>query len=140
MFFYWLTVSQAGAFLSGVSAVLCPAYCPSPLLRQLSRLTGFLLDFLVLPFCSFIMMMAVSLHLSGTFPVFHDWLIIRRNFSLAVVPKSLMKPLGRSSFPAVVICLNRLVGLVVKAFASRAEDPGLESRLRRDFSGVESYQ
>ena len=29
----------------------------------------------------------------------------------------------------------RLAGLVVKAFASRAEDPGFESRLRRDFSG-----
>ena len=27
-----------------------------------------------------------------------------------------------------------------KASASRAEDPGFESRLRRDFSGVESYQ
>ena len=34
----------------------------------------------------------------------------------------------------------RLVGLVVKASASRVEDPGFESRLRRDFSGVESYQ
>ena len=30
---------------------------------------------------------------------------------------------------------NLLVGLVVKASASRAEDPGFESRLRRDFSG-----
>ena len=29
----------------------------------------------------------------------------------------------------------RLVGLVVKASAPRAEDPGFESRLRRDFSG-----
>ena len=28
---------------------------------------------------------------------------------------------------------HRLRGLVVKASASRAEDPGLESRLRRDF-------
>ena len=28
-----------------------------------------------------------------------------------------------------------LVGLVVKASVSRAQDPGLESRLRRDFSG-----
>ena len=28
---------------------------------------------------------------------------------------------------------DRLVGLVVKASASRAEDPGFESRLRRDF-------
>ena len=36
--------------------------------------------------------------------------------------------------------VDRLVGLVVKASASRAEDPGFESRLRRDFSGVESYQ
>ena len=34
----------------------------------------------------------------------------------------------------------RLVGLVVKASASRAEGPGFESRLRRDFYGVESYQ
>ena len=33
---------------------------------------------------------------------------------------------------------NRLVGQVVKASASRAEDPGFESRLRRDFSRVES--
>ena len=35
---------------------------------------------------------------------------------------------------------DRLVGLVVKASASRAEDPGFESRSHRDFSGVESYQ
>ena len=35
---------------------------------------------------------------------------------------------------------NRFVGLVVKASASRAEDPGFESRLRRDFFQVESYQ
>ena len=34
----------------------------------------------------------------------------------------------------------RLVGFVVKASASRAEDPGFESGLPRDFSGVESYQ
>ena len=30
---------------------------------------------------------------------------------------------------------DRLVGLVVKASASGAEDPGFESRLGRDFSG-----
>ena len=36
--------------------------------------------------------------------------------------------------------LDRLVGLVVKASASRAEGPGFESRLRRDFFRVESYQ
>ena len=39
------------------------------------------------------------------------------------------------------VCVtDRLVGLVVKASASRAEGPGFESRLRRDFFGVESYQ
>ena len=44
----------------------------------------------------------------------------------------------------VVGCLlsfpDRLVGLVVKVSAWRAEDPWFESRLRRDFFGVESYQ
>ena len=37
------------------------------------------------------------------------------------------------------VCANGLlVGLVVVAYAARAEDPGFEPRLRRDFSGVES--
>ena len=36
--------------------------------------------------------------------------------------------------------VDRLVGLVVKASASRAEGPRFESRLRRDFFGVESFQ
>ena len=36
--------------------------------------------------------------------------------------------------------VDSLVDLVVKASASRAEDPGFESCLCRDFSGVESYQ
>ena len=35
---------------------------------------------------------------------------------------------------------DRLVGLVVEASASRAEDPRFESHLRRDFFGVESYE
>ena len=35
---------------------------------------------------------------------------------------------------------DRLVGLVVKAPASRVEGPGFKSRLPRDFFGVESYQ
>ena len=34
---------------------------------------------------------------------------------------------------SVVWAEDRLVGLVVKATASRAEGPGFESRLRRDF-------
>ena len=37
----------------------------------------------------------------------------------------------------VMLPHDRLFGLVVKASASRAEDPGFESRLHRDFSGVE---
>ena len=41
---------------------------------------------------------------------------------------------------AVLFQCDRLVGLVVKASASRAEGPGFESRWRRDFFGVESYQ
>ena len=40
----------------------------------------------------------------------------------------------------VVAAADRLVGLVVKASTSRTEGPGFESRLRRDFFGVESYQ
>ena len=40
----------------------------------------------------------------------------------------------------VFLVEDRLVGLVVKAPASRVEGPGFESRLRRDFFGVESYQ
>ena len=35
---------------------------------------------------------------------------------------------------------HRLVGLVVRESASRAEDPGFESRLHRDFFGIESQQ
>ena len=40
-----------------------------------------------------------------------------------------------SSKPPGPCVRDHLGGLVVKASASRAEDPGFESRLRRDFSG-----
>ena len=43
-------------------------------------------------------------------------------------------------FKSVTLFFYRLDDLVVTASASRAEDPGFESRLRREFSGVESYQ
>ena len=39
------------------------------------------------------------------------------------------------SFTVLVCLTNRLVGLVVKVSASRAEDPRFESRLHRDFLG-----
>ena len=44
---------------------------------------------------------------------------------------------GFGALQGIVILLlhSRLAGLVVKASASGAEDPGFESRLRRDFSG-----
>ena len=35
---------------------------------------------------------------------------------------------------------DHLIGQVVKASASRAEDSGFESGLRQDFFGIESYQ
>ena len=41
---------------------------------------------------------------------------------------------------ASLCCKDRLLGLVVKASASRVEDPVFESCLRRDFSRVESHQ
>ena len=40
----------------------------------------------------------------------------------------------------IVCTCHLLVGLEVKASASRAEDPGFESRFRREFFGVDSYQ
>ena len=49
-------------------------------------------------------------------------------------------PLKLDLLLVLVSQLYRLVGLVVKASASRAEGPGFESRLRRDFFGVESHQ
>ena len=48
--------------------------------------------------------------------------------------------LGVSSWPDNCNTLrDRFVGLVVKASASRAEDPGFESPLRRDFFPVSSH-
>ena len=41
--------------------------------------------------------------------------------------------------PAMVDPILDLVGPVVSASASRAEHPGFESRVRRDYSWVESY-
>ena len=58
-------------------------------------------------------------------------------FFLSRIRGSLSLPLSLS---VSVRVSHRLVGLVVKASTSRAEDPEFESRLRRDFFGVESYQ
>ena len=54
-----------------------------------------------------------------------------------------MWPVFNPSIEVATFCLHgwdRLVGLVVKASASRAEGPRFESRLSRDFFGVESYR
>ena len=65
-------------------------------------------------------------------------LTISGPFPLAVACSN---PEIRSTLCSLPVCPlpDRLVGLVVKASASRAEDPGFKSRLRRDFFGVESY-
>ena len=60
-------------------------------------------------------------------------------FSLRI-PLQILRILHSAKGCPVSKVSHRLVGLVVKASASRAEDPGFESRLRRDFFGVESYQ
>ena len=67
-------------------------------------------------------------------------------FCLFISPHSVSLCLHILSLYVTTLCLSlsphsdRLVGLVVKASASRAEGPGFKSRLRRDFFGVESYQ
>ena len=48
-----------------------------------------------------------------------------REPSISVVLVSILYP--------TTLCVDRHVGLVVKASASRADDPGFETRLRRDF-------
>ena len=53
---------------------------------------------------------------------------------------ALIQNAGRFDRRMTLSSQNRLVGLVVKASASRAGDPGFESRLRQDFFGVKSYQ
>ena len=64
-----------------------------------------------------------------------------RGPGLACTQASRASPLlSPSTFPCSVAAADRLAGLVVKASASGVEDPGFKSRLRRDFSGVESYQ
>ena len=62
-------------------------------------------------------------------------------FSKQASTTTIYNPLLKSRFAnpsetrvGSVVC-HRLVGLVVKMSASRAEDPGFESHLRRDFSG-----
>ena len=68
----------------------------------------------------------------------HSHSLLNKSF-----PIFLRKHVSKLEIPAAKttsVKVNHLVGLVVKASASRAEDPGFVSLLRRDFSGVESYQ
>ena len=65
----------------------------------------------------------------------------RRVSSMAPPGKAVTEPsVLHAGVDALPLRQYRRVGLVAKASASRAEDPGFETRLRRDFSGVESYQ
>ena len=54
------------------------------------------------------------------------------------VKAAFTETLELQSFPFDVQVRGRAVGDGLSS--SRTEDPGFESRLRRDFSGVESYQ
>ena len=63
-----------------------------------------------------------------------NFILIRREVCEKV------NPAGPVSADLESLRHDRLVGLEAKASASRAEDPGFESHLRRDFFGVESYQ
>ena len=65
-------------------------------------------------------------------------------FRATIDPRSQMKEVVNYAISSLRYSLraagDRLVGLVVKASTSREDDPGFESRLRRNFSGDESYQ
>ena len=77
----------------------------------------------------------------------HDRLKFRRSNYSAVIdrettlrrhiscPRSDSRAADLAWNPSLPEGLNRLVGRVVKASASRPEDPGFESRMRREFSG-----
>ena len=59
------------------------------------------------------------------------------SFRTLVICRTFVYPFSRFTHAIFFLpALDRLVGLVVKASASGAEDPGFESRLRRDFSGL----
>ena len=67
-----------------------------------------------------------------------EWSVFNNNNNRIVIIA--LKSTVWDFFTISSLCSDRLDGLVVKASASRAEGPGFESRLRRDFFGVESYQ
>ena len=57
--------------------------------------------------------------------------VYRHTNGVPLCPAVLYTPYTRPACP-----LHRLAGLVVKASAAGMEDPGFDSRLRRDFSGL----
>ena len=79
-------------------------------------------SFSFLTFCLFLCSFSVRWHVHVDFQLFSQ------------------KSSGITDINQSISRSHRLVGLVVKASASRAGDPGFESRLRQDFFGVESYQ
>ena len=71
---------------------------------------------------------------------FHRLYVPRSKFHCLYTPLSVFRclfpTLSSFNYVNIAVCLSftyRLVGLVVKASASRAEDPEFDSRLRRDF-------
>ena len=69
----------------------------------------------------------------------YRWAFLKMSWRVAV---NNLREIGSPSLSIEISseAWHHLVGLVVKASASRVEDPGFESRLRRDFFRVKSYQ
>ena len=124
-----------------VPILVCISFGVSPILYILSRCipSGLIPDATypqLVVFPSWCVFIAIYPQLV----VFHSWCVF-----IAIYPRPY---LSSTPWAFVVVCIlvgvssaiYRLVGLVVKASASRAEGPGFESRLLRDFFGVESYQ
>ena len=107
--------------------------------RVLVFLSFFLLFFL--SFCQPCLFVRPSFSLPVFPPLLHSRSFFHYFFfylflsSFASFP--FLSPPPPPPLPTLSLFLYRLVGLVVKASASRVEDPGFESRLRRDFYGVE---
>ena len=78
-----------------------------------------------------------STHTGNTCDVKHFQCVVVVPVYIWEITRANEGTLGQSDFCPFAsqgfFCSDRLVGLVVKASASRAEDPWFESRLRRDF-------
>ena len=116
--------------------------------KQQQHLTSLLALFLALPFSltysliSLSLSVSLSLSLSASLSVCLSVCLSVSLLSLSVSPSlSLSLSLSLSPLPPPLSHTHSAPRWPSgKASSSRAEDPGFESHLRRDFFGVESYQ